>query len=83
MSFQDLYFKLGATNGKNWVGQKGHSGFSIRWHEKHEWTFWPTQYLSEITKDHEVKGFISLAFSLFDKSNKGSISLLNADTLMC
>lgn len=35
--------------------------------------------LSEISKDHEVKVFISLALSLFDKGNKGSISLLNAD----
>ena len=42
MSFWALYFELGATNEKNWVGQKGHPGFSIRWHEKHEWTFWPT-----------------------------------------
>lgn len=62
------------------TAKKGHSGFSIRCHEKHEWTFWPTQYFSEINKDHEVKVAISLALSLFDKGNKGSISLLNADS---
>ena len=25
--------------------QKVHSGFSVRWYRKTQWTFWPTQYI--------------------------------------
>jgi len=38
------------------VGQKVHSGFSMKCHKKHKCTFWPMQYLNVGTREFEFLG---------------------------